>query len=294
VGFLARRDAATLASRGLLLHQTSTPQVAGSEVARLHMTPTAFQVASDPHALKPPDWLLIALKTTALDALPALAGPLIGPRTRVVALCNGLGAEERLAELAPPQQVLGLVCFVCINRDADGTIHHLAHGQLTAGSFTEDPEEAARLVELWTSAGITCHAPSSLREARWRKLVWNVPFNGLGVVHDLTTDRILADPALLIEARTLMREVIAAANADLAAAGRTERLEDAWADEQERRTHEMGAYVSSTLMDARAGAPLELDALFGEPLRRAERLGVATPALQRLWAALGRQPLPSR
>lgn len=289
VAFLARRDAAVLASRGLVINQAATPQITSSTCPVLHLAPGTFKVAQDPRLLTPPDWLLIALKTTALGSLPHLIGPLIGPATRVVALCNGLGVEERLAALADPQRILGALCFVCINRDADGTIRHLAHGQLTVGSLAEDTEETRRLQDLWTSAGVTSHAPSSLREARWRKLVWNIPFNGLGVVHDATTDRILADPLLLKEARLLMRETIAAGNADLALHQRNERIDDAWALEQEAMTYEMADYAPSTLLDARMGAPLELDALFGEPLRRAQGLGLASPAMARLWSDLNRR-----
>ena len=52
----------------------------------------------------------------------------------------------------------------------------------------------------------------SLLEARWSKLVWNIPFNGLAIAEGgITTDRVCADPRLAAEARALMREVQGAA-----------------------------------------------------------------------------------
>lgn len=290
VRLLARRDARRLAARGLTVHQTATPQIASTQTTpSLVLSADRFRVASEAAALaqpSAPDWVLVALKTTALDEARQLIAPLVGRRTRVVAMCNGLGVEDRLAAWFGAERIFGLLCFVCVNRDDDGTIRHLAHGQVAAGHFLDDTAERFLLAELCASAGIECRTPAALLEARWRKLVWNVPYNGLTLIHDCTTDGIIRDVGRNAEARQLMAEVIATGNADLAAHGRTEYIERAWADEQERRTREMGPYAPSTLLDARAGRDLETEVLFSEPLRRAERLGVDTPALRRLVAAI--------
>ncbi len=290
VRLLARRDAARLAAHGLTVHQTPTSNIASTaQATTFTLPPGGFRVATDPAALAtptPPEWVLVALKTTALADARALIAPLAGPATRIVAMCNGLGVEDRLAAWFGAECICGLLCFVCVNRDDDGTIRHLAYGAVAAGHFTDDAAEQERLAELCRSAGITCLTPASLLEARWRKLVWNVPYNGLTAVHDCTTDAIVGDAARNDEARRLMAEVIATANADLAAHGRPERIGADWAEEQERRTRTMGPYAPSTLLDARAGLPLESEVLFIEPLRRARALGVAVPALERLVVAL--------
>jgi 2-dehydropantoate 2-reductase len=48
----------------------------------------------------------------------------------------------------------------------------------------------------------------------------------------------------------------------------------------------MGAYIPSTLVDARAGNPLEIEPIWGEPLRRAKAAGRATPHLAELYRKL--------
>jgi 2-dehydropantoate 2-reductase len=49
---------------------------------------------------------------------------------------------------------------------------------------------------------VKCHVVDNVAEARWRKLIWNVPFNGLSIATGgLTTDRILADAGLAAEVR---------------------------------------------------------------------------------------------
>jgi len=281
VHFIARRDADVLAERGLVIHQVPTNQVASTSTTPL-IRRHPIRVHRHARDIGPVEWIVVTLKTTGLEALGDVVPDLLDDRTRLTVLCNGLGVEERIAAWVPPDRIFGQLCFVCVNRDDDGTVRHLAHGAVAVGSLAQVPVDD--LADLWTGAGVRCHRPASLLEARWRKLVWNIPFNGLATVHDATTDLLMIHHAE--ELHRLMAETIAIANADLAAAGRGERLEAAWADEQFRRTAEMGAYAPSTLLDARAGRPLERDALFDEPLRRAGLLGVAAPSLARLTARL--------
>jgi 2-dehydropantoate 2-reductase len=91
---------------------------------------------------------------------------------------------------------------------------------------------------------------------------------------------LLGDPAWEGLVRELMREVIAAANALGYPVNR------ASADEQIERTRIMGAYKASTLIDFERGQALELESLFLEPLRRAQRAGVPTPRLAALCGLL--------
>ena len=55
---------------------------------------------------------------------------------------------------------------------------------------------------------------------------------------------------------------------------------------QVERTRPLGDYKPSTLLDFLAGKPLELEPIWGEPLRRAQAKGVPVPRLQALYAAL--------
>jgi 2-dehydropantoate 2-reductase len=44
----------------------------------------------------------------------------------------------------------------------------------------------------------------------------------------------------------------------------------------------MGAYQPSTLVDWLAGKELEIEAIWGEPLRQAKKAGILLPHLERL------------
>ena len=110
-----------------------------------------------PEEIGPSDLVLIGLKTTANDQLCRLLPPLVGPETAVLTLQNGLGNEEQLARLVRLEQILGGLCFVCLNRLVPGLIHHIAHGQIVLGEFQRRPERRTHeLACLFGNAAVPC------------------------------------------------------------------------------------------------------------------------------------------
>jgi 2-dehydropantoate 2-reductase len=230
----------------------------------------------------PVDLVLVALKTTSAGALGGLIGPLLGPDTAILTLQNGLGADEALAGLFGAERVLGGLVFMAITRTGPGEVQVFHPGSVSIGEFGRPPTPRTRAVAgLLASAGIKAPVVDTLLEARWRKLVWNIPFNGLSIAEGgVTTDRICADPALAGEARALMLEV------QRAAAGFGFAIPDAFVARQFEVTPPMGAYQPSSLIDFLAGREVEVEAIWGEPLRRARAAGVEMPRLARLYARL--------
>jgi 2-dehydropantoate 2-reductase len=249
----------------------------------------------------PAELVVIALKTTANCEFPHLLPPLVDGHTAVLTLQNGLGNEEQLARWFPPRQILGGMCFVCLNRIAPGVVRHLDHGLVVLGEMAGPAGERTRtLAEAFAKGGVPCRVSDNLARAHWEKLVWNIPFNGLGVAGTagyeavvegrlapgpllgpcLDTQMLLGDVRWTRLVHELMREVIHAAHAQGHA------LEGSLADQQIERTRTMGAYRASTLLDFEKGLPLELDSIFREPLRRAQQAGAETPRLAALCRVL--------
>ena len=139
-----------------------------------------------------------ALKTTANADLERLIPPLLHEGTLLLTLQNGLGNEEFLAERWGEERVLGGLCFVCLNRVAPGVIEHYGHGTLSLGEFRRPPAERTRAIgAMFSAAGVETHVVENLVTERWRKLVWNIPFNGLSIATGgLTCDLLLADEGL--------------------------------------------------------------------------------------------------
>lgn len=273
VHFLVRSELEAVRSRGITLQSKE-----GSE------TLSPVQVHSTAESIGPADLVFVTLKATANDQLAQLLPPLLGPQTAVVTLQNGLGNEEVLARWVDRGQILGGLCFIACMRVAPGVVNCLHRGSITLGEYDRPASNRTRHVAaLLEQAGVPCRCVDSLAEARWRKLVWNIPFNGLSVAAGgITTDVICADPDLAAEVRALMEEVRTAAHAlgyDVPAA---------FAQKQFDVTPPMGPYQPSSLVDFKAGRPLEVEAIWGEPLRRAAAAGVATPRLALLHALLRR------
>jgi 2-dehydropantoate 2-reductase len=228
------------------------------------------------------DLVLVAVKTISNDALPPLIAPLLGEKTMILTLQNGLGNEEFLATHFGAERVLGGLCYISLNRTGPGLVERFDGARLTIGEFTGYLRPRTHDIAWeFKRCGVVCSVSANLALERWRKLVWNIPFNGLTITAGgIDTAALLADDGLRQEALELMRETIAIAKAC------GHNLSTALPVEQIKRTKEMGAYKPSTLIDYEAGRPLEVEAIWGEPLRRGRSAGVNTPRLERLYQDL--------
>lgn len=271
VHFLMRSDLPTVHQSGLEVRSVqgsfhlATPHVYGST-----------------EEIGPCDLVIITLKTTANHALPQLLPPLIKDNTLLLTVQNGLGNEAFLAQHFDPERVLGGLCFVCINRLAPGVIDHQAQGQVSVGEISGPPQPRTRaLAALFAKCHIPCRAAESLMAERWKKLVWNIPYNGLSIAAGgINTAAIMADAKLRALTEGLMEEVVATARA----LGHT--LPDDVIPKHLTATLGMGPYWPSSVLDYLAGREVEVDSIWGEPLRAAQAAGVATPRLEMLHALL--------
>ncbi len=231
------------------------------------------------------DCVIVAAKATANPSLPPLVRPLLGENTILLTLQNGLGNVEFHAAYAGASRVLGGLAFVCLNRVAPGVIEKYIPGSVRLGEMSGPAQPRTRdLAARFTRAGVDCAAVDSLDLALWRKLVWNVPFNGLTIAAGgVTTAVVLARPELLARAKLLMGEVRAGA----AALGL--EIPESFLHRQIEATYPMGAYKPSSLVDFLAGREVEVEAIWGEPARRARAAGAKVPHLEALYAELSQK-----
>ncbi|KIE41474.1 putative 2-dehydropantoate 2-reductase [Geobacter anodireducens] len=268
VHFLLRRDFEAIVRNGLNVFSTdgdfALPRVKGYRT---------------PDEIGPADLVLVGLKTFANDRYEELIRPLVGAETRILTLQNGLGNEEALAALFGPERVIGGVAFLCSNRGEPGEVHHLGAGRITLGDFLpRDREWTEALAVLFVRAGVECRATGDLKRARWEKLVWNIPFNGLCALLQQPVNLLLARDASRTLVREIMHEVIAAANAQ----GLTVPIAPAYADSMLEFTDRMGEYKPSMQIDREEGRPLEIGAIFRTPLAYGSQRGIAMPRVEML------------
>ena len=197
----------------------------------------------------------------------------------MLAIINGLGIEEDFASWMTPDLVFGGLAFTCINRDNASLVNHLDYGPLTVAHFGDDPKRLEEAQSLWNGAKVSVSLAASRIAARYQKLCWNIPFNGLCVLEGgVTTDKIMRNPRLRAKAESLMNEVIAIANADLS----TVALDDTVVEQMMTMTAAMVDYRPSTMIDFVEGREMEIDAIFSRPLQRGRERGVQCDELASL------------
>ena len=126
------------------------------------------------------------------------------------------------------------------------------------------------------SAGFEVAQLPDLRTARWRKLVWNLPFNGLSVVLDAGTDALMADPSSRALVDRIMAEVISAGRADGA------DIDPSFAADMVAKTLAMTPYAPSMKLDYDTGRRLELAAIYDAPIAAAAAAGSPMPTVRAL------------
>lgn len=231
------------------------------------------------------DLVVVGLKTFANNYLFELIKPLISSDTNILTLQNGLGNEEILAELFGSDRILGGVAFLCSNRGIPGHVHHLAAGRIIMGGYLPHNTEKLDLIaSVFSSAGVDTRMTSDLKKARWEKLVWNIPYNGLCALLQQSVDKIMGSPECRKLVRDLMVEVISAANKQ----GLGVSIPEKYADSMLEFTDGMGVYKPSMQIDREEGRELEITAIFQVPLEMGRRQGVTMPRTEML-AVLLRQ-----
>jgi 2-dehydropantoate 2-reductase len=272
VHFLMRGHASAAKKSGLRVR---------SHAGDFSLSPDRIHVHESADSLPKSDLILVTIKTTANHRLAELIAPAVKGDSAIVTMQNGLGNEELLAEYFGAERILGGMAFVCINRTGPGEISHTDHGLIRLGEFSGGPgERTRRIAEILNASKIPCEVLDNLAHGRWEKLIWNVPFNGLGALLDLTTDRLIGSEEGLSLVRRLMEEVVqTAANVGV-------RFGLEIIQQKIIHTQTMGAYRTSTQIDRQMGRPFELEAIWGKPLAVAKKHHAVTPELEMLYNML--------
>lgn len=230
------------------------------------------------------DLVVIAVKATSNAELLDLVPPLLHERSVILTLQNGLGNEEFLAEHFGASRVLGGLCFIAVERHSKADVERYDYGLIILGEFGRPAlERTHQIAAEFVRAKVKCSVTDNLALERWRKLIWNIPFNGLSIVAGgIDTAAIVGDENLRQLTLDLMNEVIIAANRCGHALP-----DDAWREHM-KRTDSMIGFKPSTLSDWQAGKPLEIEAIWGEPLRRGLAAGARMPRTEMVYALLNK------
>ncbi|EPL04282.1 putative 2-dehydropantoate 2-reductase [Pseudomonas sp. CF161] len=278
VHFLLRGEFSAVAERGLQLNHAVQGQ----------LTLNPVQAYANGEDLPPCDWLLVGAKATSNPDLAPILISAAAPGARVLLLQNGLGVEEALRPLLPESiHVLGGLCYICAYRSAPGVIEHQALGAVNLGYHSGPASDAAArqaIVEegsaMFREAGLDSQAMPDLGQARWQKLVWNVPYNGLSVLLKASTAPLMVNDSSRQLIQALMAEVVRGAEAC------GHGVPTGYAEHLFKVTEKMPDYWPSMYHDYLHKRPLELAAIYAAPLAAAKAAGCELPRIEALYQAL--------
>jgi 2-dehydropantoate 2-reductase len=246
----------------------------------------APQIYASAEDLPPSDVVIVALKTTQNALLETLLPAAAAENACVLMMQNGLGIEAEAARVVPGRTILGGLAFLCSNKMGPGHIRHVDYGNIRLGQYRADgraagvTETMSGIARDFRDGGIGVELEDDLNVARWKKLVWNVPYNGLCVVHGCTTDVLMGNPDTRRLVEVIMREVIAIAGAH------GHHIDDGFVATMLTHTEKMARYKPSMKLDHERAQPLELEAIYARPLNAAREVGIVCPRIEKLYEEL--------
>jgi 2-dehydropantoate 2-reductase len=229
-----------------------------------------------------PDYLLVGLKVLPEISTAEIIKEVVGADTAIVLLQNGVEIEEPVAQAFPDNEIISGLAFICATRTDPGHIDHVDFGRLVIGHYPAGKSDKTdQLANLFNDSGLSCTVSEDVVTDRWRKLVWNAPFNPISVLAGgADTKTMVENPESLELARQVMVEVCKIAEA----VGHP--LPDGVVQENIEGTRRMSPYKSSMLVDFEAGRPMEVEAILGNGIRAAKRHNVAVPHMESLYGLL--------
>jgi 2-dehydropantoate 2-reductase len=225
----------------------------------------------------PYDVVLLSVKAYALETAMEDFAPAIGPTTMILPMLNGMRHVDLLAKRFGEDAVVGGVCLLAADLDAEGRIVQIADiQQLIYGE--RSGEKTPRLEVLDSAlqgAGFDARLSTNIMQAMWEK--W-VQLASLGAVTCLLRGpigEIVAAPGGVDISLALLDESVAIA----AACGH--RPGDAFLKRHAAAITAAGSpFTSSMYRDLRKGAPVEVDQILGDFIERGRAEGVETPLLK--------------
>ncbi|MBQ5937182.1 MAG: putative 2-dehydropantoate 2-reductase [Bacteroidaceae bacterium] len=227
------------------------------------------------------DVVLVCLKSVNNNMLNSLLPPLLHQQTLVVLIQNGIGIEEDVQKMFPDIQLAAGLAFICSAKTEPGRVNHQCYGSINLANYScKDETLMQKVVDEFRLAGIKAELVE-YHEARWKKAVWNMPFNGMTVALHTQTDLLLQNEATRKLIREQMMEVVGAAR-HLG----IKNLDSSFVDKMIETTDSMTPYSPSMRLDYDFHRPMELYYIYTRPIETAHEAGYQMPKLEMLEAEL--------
>jgi 2-dehydropantoate 2-reductase len=241
------------------------------------------KVTDDPGKVGPVDIVLFAVKLWDSETAAVQALPLVGSRTRVIPLQNGVDSTERIAPILGTDNVVAGSAYIATVLSAPGVITHTSQfARIVCGRIDGKRDERLQaFADAAHAAGIDITVSDAIDRERWQKFVFLVGLSGATATTRQPLGPILADPDTRAFFCSLMCEVVAVGRASGVAIP-----QDFAEDRMKFAEASPPAFKASMLHDLERGNRLELDWLAGKIVEFGRAFAVPTPANDAVYAML--------
>ena len=229
-----------------------------------------------------PDFLIVATKVLPEIDVYNMIKDSVTPESSIVLLQNGIDIERSIVEKFPHNEIISALAFICVSRTEYGIINHQDYGRIMIGRYPGGSSEKVDIInELMSKSGLPAESTEDVIAARWKKLLWNAPFNPLSVIcGGADTSELLEHPEIRELCREIMNEVLLLSIADghpLDETMITKNIED---------TEKMTPYKTSMLLDYENKRPMEVEAILGNAVKIAGKYDINLTHIKTLYALL--------
>ena len=239
------------------------------------------QASDDVSTLSDCDVVLIACKTTGLEAMCNQLAAVVSEQTVLLTMQNGVEAPEIVQRHFPENPLIAASAFIGARIDSPGVVLHSAAGHLRLGIFSEKQRERAEkvlaeLIESWQKSDVDAvdvntNGSQNIRNMLWHKMLWNCGFNAITAL----THRFAKDIA--VDADTVRWVNDAMLEAAVVAKAMGVELPEGSIEQHIAQTVKGGEVKTSMWQDMEQGRPTEIAAMNGYISRQAKKLGIAAP-----------------
>lgn len=282
-GLLAQQgNEVTFISRGAHLYALRHE---GLKVKSVHGDFTVFpaNATEDPAKVEPVDLILFCVKTYNTDEAAEAILPTVGPQTVVMSLQNGIDAAERIGKVVGLEHVLGGATWLSSAVEAPGVIKQISEfrrivfGELSGGRS----ERIQAIYEVLNQTGITVEISENIQKVLWTKFVFIAAASSVGSLTRLP----MGDYRSIPETRSLLSSIMEEVETLAHAQGVT--LDPDVVQKSLEFTDNAAPQIKPSMqVDVETGHRTELESMVGVIGRKGRELGVPTPVVDFVYAAL--------
>jgi 2-dehydropantoate 2-reductase len=209
---------------------------------------------------------------------------MVGPKTRVITLQNGIDSVERVGNVLPPDCVVGGTAAIGTTIAAPGVIQQISsfHGMRFGRADKKPDETLQRFVDAAKAAKVDAAIATDIVYELWFKFILLAATSGATAALRSPMGPIVADPELRGFVRQLMQETYEVGRA------KGVNMEPSIVDKRmDYVINTMPAAMKASMAhDLDRGNRLELDWLSGKVRALGRELGIPTPASDAVWTVL--------